>query len=87
MEALGTSITHKYIMVLTHEGEVKVNRDDFNEWADEEQKREWLSVHADYKGESVEEEGVMPWADYYIGESFFKDITEYIIFKDLKVVQ
>lgn len=84
MEILNVYITQKKFIVSTYEGVVEINRNDFDEWATDEQKREWIEVTPDYDGEPKESTGRMSWREYYGSSYFYKDVAEFIELKKLE---
>lgn len=84
MEVLNVYVTTKKFIVSIYEGVVEIKRSDFEEWADEEQKREWMEVTADHRGEAVENEGTLPWREYFKSKTFWHDVGQYIDLKHLK---
>lgn len=63
----------------TEEGEdYCFKRDHFEEWIDEQGKRDWIEVTPDHRGEPDEKTGTYTWSIYNKLERSEADIKEYI---------
>lgn len=86
IEVVNVYITKKIFIVNTYDGVYELKRNDFDEWATDNECREWLSVIPGHDGEPVEDRGTLPWREYYKSDRFNKDVAEFILKHDIKPI-
>jgi hypothetical protein len=56
-----------------------VNRNAFEKWVDDNNKRDWIHDTSNYRGEHEQSSGTMTWDDYYDNDKYVcEDLNDYI---------
>lgn len=64
------------------EKDYQVHVDEFEAFVDRHDKREYCNDSCDYKGEHVQDSGVLNWEEYYGSGRVERDLTEFITIQE-----